>query len=249
MKERLQKILARAGHGSRRSAEALIVGGRVRVNGEAVTQLGAQADADTDRIEVDGAPIVLSSEQVYIVMNKPRGFVTTASDPQGRRTVMELLPQTLPPHVIPVGRLDRDSEGLLIFTNDGEMAHRLAHPRYQIDKQYYALVQGRPSAAALETLRRGVEIEGQLTAAAQAELGAAPAGYDSPPGYTWLHIVIHEGRKRQVRLMCAAVGHGVRTLVRTRIGDITLGRLAKGKTRPLDDAEVAGLRAAVGLGR
>lgn len=248
MRERLQKILAKAGHGSRRSAEALIVGGHVRVNGAVISELGSQADADVDRIEVDGVVIAIASELVYIVMHKPPGFVTTASDPQARKTVMELLPPDLPPHVLPVGRLDRDTEGLLLFTSDGEFAHRMAHPRYKMDKEYAALVAGSPSNEAIERLRDGVVIEERKTAPAQVEGSRPPYGYSERDGHAWLRIVIHEGRKRQVRLMCAAVGHPVRTLVRTRIGDVLLGRMTKGKTRPLAEKELADLKRAVELG-
>jgi 23S rRNA pseudouridine2605 synthase len=248
MKERLQKILARAGYGSRRSTEVIIVAGRVTVNGVRVTELGVQADAAVDRIEVDGAPIVLEAPLVYLAMNKPYGILTTVHDPQGRRTVMDLLPPDLPPHVFPVGRLDRDTEGLLLLTNDGEFAHRLAHPRYELDKEYYALVKGVPPSAAIESLRRGVEIEGRRTFPAQVDVVTTPPyGHRPREGHAWLKLVIHEGRRRQVRLMCAAVGHPVRTLVRTRIGEVLLGRLAAGKTRPLSRREVASLKAQVGL--
>jgi pseudouridine synthase len=248
MRERLQKILAKAGYGSRRSAEAVILAGRVRVNGEVVGELGTQADADVDRIEVDGAAITIASTHVYLVMHKPAGFVTTARDPQGRKTVMELLPPDLPPHVVPIGRLDRDTEGLLLFTSDGDFAHRMAHPRYQIEKEYAALVEGSPAAAALDRLRRGVVIDEQVTAPAQVEVSRPPYGHSERDGHTWLRIVIHEGRKRQVRLMCRAVGHPVRTLVRTRVGGVLLARQAKGKTRELSEKELADLRRAVGLG-
>ena len=247
MKERLQKILARAGHGSRRAAETLISAGRVRVNGVVVSALGAQADPDIDSIEVDGAAIALAAPHVYLAMNKPTGVVTTASDPQGRRTVMELLPTTLPPHVFPIGRLDRDTEGLLLFTSDGEFAHRMAHPRYEMDKEYFALVAGTPERAALDALRSGVVIEGKRTSPATVEGATPPQGFAGAAGHAWLRLVIHEGRKRQVRLMCAAVGHPVKTLVRTRIGGVTLARLARGKTRALSSREVAELRALVGL--
>jgi 23S rRNA pseudouridine2605 synthase len=247
VKERLQKILARAGYGSRRSTEALITAGRVRVNGAPVTQLGTQADPDADRIEVDGEPIVLSAAHVYLAMNKPQGFVTTAADPQRRKTVMQLLPPDLPPHVLPVGRLDRETEGLLIFTNDGEFAHRLAHPRYEIEKEYLALVEGRPAERALRQLREGVIIDGIETAPAQIEIAAAPEAFEERPRHTWVRLVIHEGRKRQVRRMLATIGHQVRTLVRVRIGEVQLGRLARGKTRPLTGAEVAALRQQIGL--
>lgn len=247
MKERLQKILARAGHGSRRSAEALITAGRVRVNGAVVDELGAQADPETDVIEVDGEAIPAAARHVYVAMHKPRNIVTTAKDPQGRRTVIDLLPPGLPPQVLPIGRLDRDTEGLLLFTNDGEFAHRLAHPRYEIEKEYMALVAGAPSDAAIRALRAGVEIDGRRTRPAAVDVARPPEGYDARDGHTWLRIVIHEGRKRQVRLMCAAVGHQVRTLVRTRIGDVLLGRMARGTTRPLAAREIASLRRAVGL--
>ncbi len=247
MKERLQKILARAGHGSRRSAETVIAAGRVTVNGVLVTGPGTQADPDVDVIAVDGVPLRIDETSVYLAMHKPFGFVTTAHDPQGRRTVMELLPPDLPPHVFPIGRLDRDTEGLLLFTNDGEFAHRLAHPRYEIQKEYYALVRGSASADALRALREGVEIEDHHTAPAQVDMTPPPAGRQAREGHTWLRLVIHEGRKRQVRLMCAAVGHPVRSLVRTRIDGVLLGRLATGKTRPLSEHEVKVLRDKLGL--
>jgi 23S rRNA pseudouridine2605 synthase len=247
VRERLQKILARAGYGSRRSSEALITSGRVRVNGAIVSALGSQADPDTDTIEVDGKAIALTESHVYLVMHKPPRFVTTARDPQGRRTVMELLPPGLPPHVVAIGRLDRDSQGLLIFTSDGEFAHRMAHPRYEIEKEYATLVEGSPDASTLERLRSGVEIEGRVTRPALAEYARPPHSHREREGHTWLRIVIHEGRKRQVRLMCAAVGHPVVELVRTRIGGVLLGRLPVGKTRPLSAGELADLRSAVAL--
>lgn len=247
MKERLQKILARSGHGSRRAAEGIITDGRVRVNGTVVRELGARADANVDVIEVDGVAIALTVTQVYLAMNKPAGVLTTVTDPERRRTVMEILPPSLPPHVFPIGRLDRDTEGLLLFTNDGEFAHRMAHPRFEIDKEYLALVLGAPDAAAIGDLRSGVIIEGKPTAPATVELARSPEGFATASGHTWLRVVIHEGRKRQVRLMCASVGHPVRTLVRTRIDGVTLARLARGKTRVLDATEVAKLRALVGL--
>lgn len=160
---------------------------------------------------------------------------------------MELLPPDLPAKVVPVGRLDRNTEGLLLFTNDGELAHRLAHPRFRIDKEYLAEVRGTPPADALTRLRSGIEVDGRATSPAEVELAAPPPGYASNPGHAWLRLVIHEGRKRQVRLMCAAVGHPVRTLVRTRIGEVAVGRLASGHTRALSRREVSALRRAVGL--
>jgi 23S rRNA pseudouridine2605 synthase len=247
VKERLQKLLARAGYGSRRSAEQLITEGRVSVNGVAITVLGAQADPIADVVAVDGQPISLPVDHVYLAMHKPAGVLTTAHDPQGRRTVMELLPANLAAHVVPVGRLDRDTTGLLLFTDDGELAHRLAHPRYTIDKEYYALVTGEPGAAALKALRRGVDIGDVRTSPADVRASAPPEGHAARPGHTWLRVVLHEGRKRQVRLMCAAVGHPVRALTRTRVGDVALGRLAPGRTRRLDAREERALRRAVGL--
>ena len=246
MKERLQKILARAGHGSRRSVEALIADGRVRVNGERAT-VGMQADPDADLIELDGSRVERGSTSVYLALNKPAGFVTTLRDPQHRRTVMELLPAGLPPHVFPVGRLDRDTDGLLLFTNDGEFAHRLAHPRYAVEKEYAALVVGTPAPVSLAALASGVLIDGQLTKPAQVEPAAPPTGYEPREGQTWLRLVIHEGRKRQVRRMCAAIDHPVQTLVRTRIDGVVLARLPRGETRALSQRELRTLRDIVGL--
>jgi 23S rRNA pseudouridine2605 synthase len=160
---------------------------------------------------------------------------------------MDLLPPALPPHVFPVGRLDRDTQGLLIFTDDGELAHRLAHPRYATEKEYCALVMGAPSPQTLARLRRGVEIQGRRTSPATVEATQPPHGHASRDGCTWLRLVIHEGRKRQVRLMCAAVGHPVRVLVRTRVGEVLLARLPTGKTRPLSKRELSSLRELVGL--
>lgn len=246
MKERLQKILARAGYGSRRAAEALIVAGRVRVNGQTAA-LGMQADAGADAIDVDGAPITAAVPSVYIAMYKPAGYATTSRDPQQRRTVMELLPASLPPHVLPIGRLDRDTEGLLIFTDDGEFAHRLAHPRYEIAKEYHALVEGTPSQRAMSALARGVMIDGERTAPADVTRAKPPHGFSNHEGHTWIQLILHEGRKRQVRRMCSAVGHPVRTLVRTRIDGVLLGRMERGTTRPLSERELRQLRDAVGL--
>lgn len=240
--ERLQKILARAGYGSRRAAEVLILSGRVTVNGAVTRELGVKADPESDIIAVDGAAIPVSARPLYIAMHKPPGYVTTAADPQARRTVMDLLPDGTPPHVLPVGRLDIPTEGLLLFTNDGEFAHRLAHPRYEVEKEYHAFVVGAPDAAALHQLRTGVVIEGRRTSRAEVAMATPPSGRGERVGHTWLRIVIHEGRKRQVRLMFAAVGHQVRTLVRTRVGPVELGTLGPGLTRPLSRQELTALR-------
>lgn len=233
---RLQKVLADAGIGSRRANEELIAAGRVTVNGE-VAQLGRRADPETDTIEVDGVPVPTRAGLVYYLLNKPTRVVSTAEDPEGRTTVVDLVPAE--PRVYPVGRLDWDTEGLLVLTNDGELTHRLTHPSFGVEKEYLAEVEGVPSRSALRTLREGVELEDGRTAPAR--VAAAPgAGAVSA-----LMIVIHEGRNRQVRRMCEAVGHPVRRLVRTRIGPLVDRRLAPGEWRILTPAEVRGLYEAV----
>jgi 23S rRNA pseudouridine2605 synthase len=233
--ERLQKVLAQAGLGSRRACEDLIAAGRVTVNGEVAT-LGTRADPEVDAIEVDGARIGVREGLVHYLLNKPAGVVTTASDPQGRPTVVGLVPAE--PRVYPVGRLDADTEGLLVLTNDGELAHRLTHPSFGVDKEYLADVTGTPSRGALRRLREGVELEDGPTAPARVSL----------VGDHTLRITIHEGRNRQVRRMCEAVGHPVRRLVRVRIGPLADRRLPPGEWRPLTQAEVRALeRAAAGV--
>lgn len=232
--ERLQKVLARIGVGSRRVSEGLIEAGRVRVNGE-VAVLGARVKIDTDVVQVDGVELSLMADAVTYLLNKPRGTVTTASDPQGRPTVVELVPAE--PRVFPVGRLDLDTEGLLLLTNDGGLAHRLTHPSFGIEKEYLAHVAGTPSRAALRQLREGIELEDGLTAPASASTVA--------PGM--IKLTIHEGRNRQVRRMCEAVGHRVLRLARTRIGPLTDARLKPGEHRTLSDDEVLQLQRAVAL--
>ncbi|HET8618656.1 MAG TPA: pseudouridine synthase [Acidimicrobiales bacterium] len=234
--ERLQKILAQAGLGSRRASEELIAAGRVRVNGEVAT-LGTRADPETDIIEVDGAVVGVRQGLVHYLLNKPAGVVTTARDPQGRPAVVDLVPAE--PRVYPVGRLDADTEGLLLLTNDGELAHRLTHPSFGVDKEYLAGVAGTPSRGAVRRLREGVELDDGPT---------APAKVSLIDEHT-LRITIHEGRNRQVRRMCEAVGHPVQRLVRVRIGPLADRRLAPGAWRPLTQAEVRDLeRAAAGRG-
>lgn len=248
--ERLQKILAQAGIASRRSAEQLIRAGRVSVNGEVVTELGSRANPGVDEIKVDGTAIKSDAHgqgqrMVYVALNKPLGTVSTATDPFDRPTVLSLLSgarlreQGL--RVFPVGRLDADSSGLILLTNDGDLTFRLTHPRYGVDKEYEVVVRGRPGQEAIQRLKEGVEIEGGLTAPARVEdLGRRE-------GNTRLRIIIHEGRKRQVRLMTAAVGHPVIELRRTRFGPIGLADLEPGKWRNLAVHEVHALRKAVGL--
>lgn len=231
---RLQKVLAQAGLGSRRACEELIADGRVTVDGEEAL-LGDRVDPAIAVVEVDGVPIGIRPGSVYYLLNKPTGVVTTADDPQGRPTVVDLVPAE--PRVFPVGRLDLDTEGLLLLTNDGDLTHRLTHPSFGVEKEYLAEVDGVPGRGTLRRLREGVELDDGLTA-------PATVGVVSP---SVLRIVIHEGRNRQVRRMGEAVGHPVRRLVRTRIGPITDRTLAPGEWRELTQAEVRELeRAAAG---
>jgi 23S rRNA pseudouridine2605 synthase len=233
--ERLQKILARAGVGSRRACDELIAAGRVTVDG-AVAVLGARVDPDRQRIELDGVPVAARSDTVYYVLNKPAGVVTTARDPDGRPTVVELVPDE--PRVFPVGRLDADSEGLLILTNDGDLAQLLSHPSHGVDKTYLAEVVGEPSRHALRSLRDGIELEDGPTAPARVSVVARDRERSA------IEITIHEGRNRQVRRMCEAVDHPVVRLVRTRIGPLHDERLSPGEWRPLEVREVQALYAA-----
>ncbi|CAN5716022.1 hypothetical protein BH20ACT4_BH20ACT4_05520 [soil metagenome] len=230
---RLQRVLAERGWGSRRVCEDLIANGRVTVNGEKAV-LGRRVDPEHDLVEVDGAPVGTRPDLVYYLLNKPVGVVATAKDPEGRQTVVELVPGE--PRVFPVGRLDADSEGLLLLTNDGELANRIAHPSHGVDKEYVVEVDGgRVTPGAIRTLRSGVDLDGTPT---------APARVSQPtPGV--LRIVIHEGRNRQVRRMCAAVGHPVRRLIRTRIGPLRDQHLAPGAWRLLSEAELLALQQAV----
>jgi 23S rRNA pseudouridine2605 synthase len=229
--ERLQKILSRAGLGSRRVCDDLIADGRVTVDGH-VAILGQRVDTAVAHVAVDGVPIAVAAGLVHYLLNKPAGVVTTASDPEGRPTVVELVPAE--PRVFPVGRLDMDTEGLLLLTNDGDLAQLLSHPSYGVPKEYVAHVTGTPSAGALRALRDGVELDDGPTA--PAKVGTLSPGV--------LRIVIHEGRNRQVRRMCEAVGHPVRRLVRTRIGPLADPDLQPGEWRALRDDEVRALATA-----
>jgi 23S rRNA pseudouridine2605 synthase len=226
--QRLQKVLANAGLGSRRTCEQLIEDGRVTVNGK-VARLGQRAESATDYVAVDGIPLPVREGIVYYLLNKPLGVVSSASDPEGRPTVLGLVPDV--PRVYPVGRLDIVTEGLLVLTNDGELAHQLTHPSFGVVKEYVVEVEGRMSRGAIGRLRRGVELEDGLT---------APARVTSLGPYAF-RIGIHEGRNRQVRRMCEAVGHPVRRLVRTRIGPVSDRKLDPGQWRALTTSEVRGL--------
>jgi 23S rRNA pseudouridine2605 synthase len=230
-------VLARVGLGSRRACEELIAAGRVRVDGEVAT-LGRRIDLLTARVEVDGALVPVAPDLVYYLLNKPDDVITTADDPQGRPTVMALVPAE--PRVFAVGRLDRHTEGLLILTNDGALSQLLTHPSHGVPKEYVAEVAGgTPAPGALRTLRQGVELDDGLTG--PAEVGVLAEGV--------LRLVIHEGRNRQVRRMCSAIGHPVQRLVRTRIGPIRDQNLPPGKWRTLEPSEVRALAAAAGPGR
>jgi 23S rRNA pseudouridine2605 synthase len=226
--ERLQKVLARAGFGSRRVCDDLIADGRVTVDGEPAI-LGQRVHSATEKVEVDGVLVPTAAGLVYYLLNKPAGVITSAADPQGRPTVVDLVPDE--PRVFPVGRLDLATEGLLILTNDGDLAFALAHPSHGVDKEYLVELDGEPGPGALRSLRQGVQLDDGLTAPAR--VGVMGPGV--------IRIVIHEGRNRQVRRMFEAVGHPVQRLVRTRIGPISDSTLSPGAWRTLSIAEVRSL--------
>lgn len=226
--ERLQKVLARAGFGSRRACEVLIATGRVKVNGE-IPIMGTRVDLETDEVTVDDTRVVVRDETVYYLLNKPTGVITTASDPQKRKTVLSLVPNS--PRVFSVGRLDINTEGLLLLTNDGVFAHRLQHPSYGIEKEYFVELNAKPNETAITQLRNGVVLDDGKTEPARV----------SRVGDNGLRIVIHEGRNRQVRRMCEEVGYGVKRLVRTRVGVIADQQLKPGKWRELSAQEVHSL--------
>lgn len=228
--ERLQKLLARAGVASRRHAEDLIRTGAVSVNGRPVTRLGALVDPHEDEVRVHGEVVRLPAHQVYLALHKPQGYLTSVGDPWGRPTVMDLVPRL--PGLFPVGRLDADSEGLLLLTNDGDWAQAVLHPRYGAEKEYVVDVRGRPSAEALEAARRPVDLDGERTTGARARvLRWTDSGAQ-------LSVTLHEGRKRQLRRVFTALGYPVERLVRVRIGTLRLGDLPPGEWRPLRREEV-----------
>jgi 23S rRNA pseudouridine2605 synthase len=231
--ERLQKLLSAAGVASRRRGEELISGGRVRVDGQVVTTLGARADPLVQRIEVDGRPLRFTAAAQCVVLHKPAGYVTTAADPQGRPTVFDLLPPG--PRLFSVGRLDRDSEGLLLLTNDGDLAYRMTHPRFGLEKEYQVWTTW-PDPGQLRELAEGVPLDDGPTAPARVrELSRGPGG-------AIISLLLHEGRNRQVRRMLAAVGLPVHRLLRVRFGPLELGTLPSGAWHTLDREEVAWLR-------
>ena len=230
MRERLQKLLSQAGIASRRQAETMITAGRVAVNGEVVTELGTKADPDHDMIVVDGRPLTVTAGKRYILLYKPSGYMTTLKDPEGRPLVIDLL-KGIGERVYPVGRLDYNSEGLLLLTNDGEWANRLAHPRYEIDKEYHVRVQGQVMPEQVARLSAGVTLEDGRTAP------ATVAVLKESEQNTWISVTIHEGRYRQVRRMCEAVGLSVVRLRRNRYGFLNLEGLNPGEFRELTAEE------------
>lgn len=240
MEERLQKILAQAGVASRRHSEELIQNGKVKVNGKIVTELGTKVDAQRDRIEVNGKRIPAPEKKVYYLLHKPRGYVTTLQDDRGRKTVMDLM-EGVEQRVFPVGRLDYDSEGLLILTNDGELTQALTHPRHKVKKTYQVTVEGIPAEEDLERMAKGLELEDGMTAPAEVKLVSIGEDRSS------LMISIYEGRNRQVRRMCEYIGHQVLRLRRIRMGTLQLDKLKSGEMRPLTHRELREMMALVGL--
>ncbi len=239
--ERLQKILARAGVASRREAERMIQQGRVTVNGAKVTKLGSQADAGKDKIKVDGKLIVRPALR-YFLFHKPPGLITSMHDPEGRPHLGEWL-ETLggKNRLFPVGRLDFNSSGLLLLTNDGELAQKLTHPRYEIRKVYRVKISGRPSEEQIDRLKKGIRLEDGWTAPAKVRV------VELLNKKTWLELEIHEGRYREVRRMFEALGYFVEKLIRVRMGPLRLGALAPGQYRPLMPAEISALKKSVGM--
>lgn len=241
MEERLQKILAAAGVASRREAEKIITAGRVRVNGRVVTELGSRFEPSRVRISVDGKPIA-REEKAYYMFYKPRGVVTTMADPQKRRSIVDFVHE-LPQRVFPVGRLDYNTEGLLLLTNDGALAQALMHPSHEVNKTYLVKAVGIVPQEKLDELRLGIKLEDGMTAPAVVNL----RNYDHEHRATLFDITIHEGRNRQVRRMCDAIGFPVRELKRIKLGPLQLRELGRGKFRSLTETELAQLKKAAKL--
>lgn len=234
MEARLQKIISQAGLASRRAAENIILEGRVEVNGQVIRELGGKYDPELVEIRVDGKVISAPEAHVYYLLNKPKGYVSTASDERGRRTVLDLLPE-VKERIYPIGRLDMNTEGLLLLTNDGELMNGLLHPRYEVQKTYVARIATELSEAALKALREGVKLEDGLTAPARVRV------LETAPGRTRVEITIHEGRNRQVRRMFKAVGHEVLALKRTAFAGLSLEGVRRGEHRALTEEEIRSL--------
>jgi 23S rRNA pseudouridine2605 synthase len=232
--QRLQKFLSRAGVASRRGSETLMTAGRVKVNGKIVRELGTKVDPRADTVTVDDKLVSQDDSPVYLMLHKPVAVLTTMSDPHGRPTVADLVSDAGQPALFPVGRLDQDTSGLLLFTTDGELGHKLTHPRYELYKSYEVRLKGRPGAKALKALRQGVELEDGMTAPAKAHFEKGV-----------LRLEIREGRNRQVRRMCEAVGYPVQSLHRSHFGPLSLGSLRPGTWRHLEEQELAVLIAAL----
>lgn len=238
--ERLQKLLAAAGIASRRHAEEMILAGRVRVNNKVVTELGTRVDPSNDAILVDNQPVSVESKAYYI-LNKPRGYISDRDDTAALKTALDLVPDGR--RLFAAGRLDLMSEGMLLLTNDGELANRLTHPRYEHEKEYLALVFGSPDDKTLERLERGILYDGEwLRADSVTRAGRSQSFGEAGRDETWLRIILHEGKKRQIRHMCAALGHPVKRLIRIRIGPLVLGKIKPGEWRKLTQDEIAQLR-------
>jgi len=237
LKERLQKILSRAGVASRRAAEQWMLAGRVRVNGVVVKELGSKADAQSDEIRIDGRLISSEVEKIYLMLHKPQGFVTTLRDPEGRPTVADLV-VGVAERVYPVGRLDYDSEGLLLLTNDGDFSQKVQHPRHQVPKTYRVKVRGTLAGTELRSLEQGVSLDGELFRPAKMR------EEKENRGSTWLLLTIAEGRNRIIRRAFEALGHPVARLIRLKIGEVALGSLPSGEYRHLTAREVESLRSA-----
>lgn len=229
MKMRIHKYLAHAGVASRRHAEAMVAEGKVTVNGR-VAPVGKVVESDTDKVAVEGKLVEIDQVLVYYLLNKPRGVVSAVTDEEGRRTVVSLVPGGH--RLYPVGRLDFDSEGLMLLTNDGDLAYKMTHPKYEIDKTYHVLVKGVMTQKSVRYLEQGVTIEGKKTAPAHVQI------MEAQPNNTWIDITIHEGRNRQIRKMCEAVGYPVMRLIRTELGPWQLGDIPSGKFRTLKPEEI-----------
>ncbi|WP_084480980.1 pseudouridine synthase [Peptoclostridium acidaminophilum] len=236
---RLNKYIAFCGAASRRKADELVLQGRVRINGILVKEVGVQIEPGIDTVEIDGKTITPEDEKVYIMLNKPTGYVSTAKDQFGRKTVLDLVDTDK--RVYPVGRLDYDTSGLIILTNDGDFSYAMTHPKHEIKKVYIAKIKGKPSISQIALFERGLRIEGYTTAPSRLEL----LKYDAASDSSVVRITIHEGKNRQVRKMCDAIGHPVMSLSRVQIGHLNLGDLEKGKSRPLKAEEVKRLLKAV----
>lgn len=240
MAERLQKIIAQAGIASRRAAENLILEGRVTVDGQVITELGVKYDSSQHKICVDGKPLTFTEAKVYYLLNKPKGYLSTAKDERGRRTVLDLLPE-VKERVYPLGRLDNNTEGLLIISNDGDLMNGLLHPRYKVNKTYVARVAGVPAEKTLDKLRQGIKLEDGMTAPAVVKL------LETAESEAKVEITIHEGRNRQVRRMFAAIGCDVRALKRVKFAGLTLAGVKRGHYRPLTTDEIAELYNIAGI--